>query len=139
MGFSKWWMKHGFVSPASLAKTMTKCYLINKANHPSFSYEQLLALTLESRIEAQFQAKKVNALQPRDEEGRNITELEFIRKHNWGLKRLILHVAQCEIPEVNNALLNFPLLYNQLIDVIDETVDKILLKYGQGRLEDTAH
>ena len=131
MGFSKWWMKHGLGSPASMAKTMTKCYLVNKANHPSLSNEQHLALTLESRIQAQFQSAKVNALQPRDEEGRHITELELIQKHNWNLKRLILYIAQCEIPEVNNALLNFPLLYNQLIDVIDETVDKVLLKYGR--------
>ena len=70
MGFSKWWMKHGLGSPASMAKTMAKCYLVNKANLPSFSNEQLLALTLESRIQAQFQAKKAIALQPRDEEGR---------------------------------------------------------------------
>jgi tetratricopeptide (TPR) repeat protein len=138
MGFSKWWMKHGLGSPASMAKTMAKCYLVNKANLPSFSNEQLLALTLESRIQAQFQAKKANALQPRDEEGRIITELELIQKHNWDLKELILHVAHCEISEVNNAYLNFPDLYQQLIEVLDEAVDKVLLKYGQGMLEDTA-
>lgn len=126
MGFGKFWMKYGLGAPGSIAKTMTKCYLINKAKHPSLSNEQLLALTLESRILAQFQAKKVNALQPRDEEGRNITELELIQKHSWDLKELILYVIHCEISEVNNACLKFPDLYQELIEIIDEVVNKYL-------------
>jgi len=138
MGFSKWWMKHGLGSPASMAKTMTKCYLRIKSKYPSFSDEQLLALTLELRIQAEFQSKKINALQPRNKEGKEISELELVQKHNWDLKELILYVAHCEISEVNNAYLNFPDLYQQLIEVLDETVDKVLLKYGQGILENTA-
>jgi hypothetical protein len=126
MGIGKFWMKHGPGSLGSLAKNMTKCYIVNKESLPSYSNEQLLALTLESRIQAQFQTKKINALQPCDEEGKEISELELVQKHNWDLKELILYVAHCEIPEVDNACLKLPDLYQVIIEIIDEVVNKYL-------------
>ncbi len=50
--------------------------------------------------------------------------MELVRKCNGSLEDLILYVVHCECSEADNISMNFPDLYQKMIEVIDEVVSK---------------
>ena len=50
--------------------------------------------------------------------------MELVRKCNESLEELILYVVHRETSEADNILMNFPDLYQQIIEVIGEVVNK---------------
>lgn len=118
MGLGKWWLKHGPGSPGSIAKAMVRNFLTIKSQYSSASHEQLLTLTLQERINAE----RLLGIQPLSKE----EIMGIVDESEGDIKKLILLVVHRENPEADNTLKNFPDLYQNMVDVIDEVVNKHL-------------
>ncbi len=118
MGLGKWWLKHGPGSPGAIAKAMTKKYLRIKAEFPSATNEQLIAILLKDRINAE-QNFGIPPLSQAE-------IIEIANESEGNIKKIILFVVHRENPEAHNAYINFPDVYQNMIEIIDEVVNKYI-------------
>lgn len=118
MGLGKWWLKHGPGSPGAIAKAMTKKYLRIKAEFPSATEEQLITLLIKDRINVE-QNVGIPPLSQSD-------IIELVEEVNGELKDVILYFVHRENPEAQNTYINFPEIYQNMLEVIEEVVDKYI-------------
>jgi hypothetical protein len=121
MGLGKWWLKHGPGSPGAIAKAVTKQYIKIKNIYPSASKDEILHLLLNDRINSEnlFGIKPIN----------NDEQIAIIRDCDGSLKKLIVYIVHRENPEADNTAVNFPDIYRNMLQVINEAVDKQLTLY----------
>jgi hypothetical protein len=106
MGLGKWWITHGPGSPGSVAKAMARAYSSMKAANPSTPKDELLLITLRTR----YSESEIN----------DATANEIVKDCEGRLAHLTLKVIMHEIPAATGAMLNAPLVYFEMLNVIQE-------------------
>jgi len=116
MRLGKWWLKHGPGSPGSIARAVAKDYLRWKEEYPQESQNELLRKVLQVRILAE---RSVGLRSLTDEE-----QEQVVIECDGSLEKLILAVVHMENPAAEEARVNAPKVYKQMLNIIAETVKK---------------